>query len=67
MLTANVVCSDVFLKRYAMTRLSSAPAFSSSSMRTSSVDTSFTSMRCGILRLSTTSPICSTSCALLTA
>ena len=67
MLTANVVCSGVFLNRYAITRFSSAPAFSSSSIRTSSVDRSLTSTRCGILRLRTTSPMRSTSCALLTA
>ena len=67
MLTANVVCNDVCLNRYAMTRLSSAPDLTSSSIRTSSVETSRTSTRYGILRLSTTSPICSTNCDLFTA
>ena len=37
MLTAKVVCSGVCLNRYAITRFSSAPGFSSSTMRTSSV------------------------------
>ena len=63
---AKVVCSEVCLKRYAITRFSSALGFSSSSIRTSSVERSLTSTRCGILRLRTTSPICSTSCALFT-
>ena len=49
-----------------MTIFSSASFFISSAIRTSSVDRSFTSSSCGSLRLSTTSAIRSTSCALLT-
>ena len=49
-LTAKLVCSGVCLNRYAMTIFSSASRFSSSAIRTSSVDRSLTSTRCGSLR-----------------
>ena len=51
-LTGKLVCSGVCLNRYAITIFSSASLFSSSSIRTSSVDTSFTSSSGGSLRLS---------------
>jgi hypothetical protein len=49
-----------------MTIFSSASFFNSSAMRTSSVETSLTSMSGGSLRLSVTSAIRSTSAALFT-
>ena len=65
-LTMKLVCSGVCLKRYAITIFSSASFFSSSAMRTSSVDRSLTSTSGGSLRLSATSAMRSTSVDLLT-
>ena len=62
-----LVWSGVFLNRYAITMRGSASRFSSSAIRTSSVETSFTSSSGGSLRDSTTSAIRSTSVALFTA
>ena len=62
-----LVWSGVFLKRYAITMRGSASFFSSSAIRTSSVDTSFTSSSGGSLRDSTTSAMRSTSVDLFTA
>ena len=66
-LTMKLVWSGVFLNRYAITMRGSASFFSSSAMRTSSVDTSLTSSSGGSLRDSTTSAMRSTSAALFTA
>ena len=62
-----LVWSGVFLKRYAITMRGSASFFSSSAIRTSSVDTSLTSSSGGSLRDSTTSAMRSTSVDLFTA
>ena len=62
-----LVCSGVFLNRYAMTIFGSASFFSSSAIRTSSVETSLTSSSGGSLRDSTTSAMRSTSVDLFTA
>jgi hypothetical protein len=61
-----VVCSGVCLQRYAITIFSSASFFSSSWIRTSSVDMSRTSTSGGSLRPITTSAMRSTSCDLFT-
>ena len=61
-----LVWSGVCLKRYAITIFSSASFFSSSAIRTSSVDRSLTSSSGGSLRLSATSAIRSTSVDLFT-
>ncbi len=61
-----LVCSGVFLNRYAITICGSASFFSSSAIRTSSVETSLTSRSGGSLRDSTTSAMRSTSAALFT-
>ncbi len=62
-----LVWSGVCLNRYAITMRGSASFFSSSAMRTSSVETSLTSTSGGSLRESTTSAMRSTSADLLTA
>ncbi len=61
-----LVWSGVCLKRYAITIFSSASRFSSSAMRTSSVDRSLTSSSGGSLRLRATSAIRSTRTDLFT-
>jgi hypothetical protein len=62
-----LVWSGVFLNRYAITIFGSASRFSSSAIRTSSVETSFTSSNCGSLRESVTSAMRSTNAPLFTA